>query len=238
MIRSWKIPEKLLLRFCLRVRFLVTGIVELSIEDGYVDVKSSRRVTAVKRVLAVWNQPGSAGGGNRRKPQVALRGRKTLRRFHIEVLANQFRAVLHCLLQQRSDVRRRRGRLRFVCKIERSLIRVSKGAGEFRERGLHVILRLNQQKLGLCQVHIRKTYVESGFQITFLEGAGLVGNQLTGFYGFLGDFQNGLRSERAEIGLIDAQQDVAPRGAGTFSCCAFACRFELFDKLIGPARNP
>ena len=76
-------------------RFGVQRVELAAIEDGDVHVESGGSITRRESGFAIGREARSAYSTDGGKPQIALGGGITLRGIQIELLADDFRAILH-----------------------------------------------------------------------------------------------------------------------------------------------
>ena len=102
------------------------------------------------------------------------------------------------------------------CSSGGSEIRVTRKG---RQRGILVVLRIEQEQFGLRQVDVGEAEVEFRFEFALEQGAHLVGDGLPLFHRLLGDGQDRLRLKSVVKGLINGEQDLFFRGQRVLVLC-------------------
>ncbi len=160
---------------------------------------------------------GSAGGhltdGAQRahvgQQQVALRLLKTLRGLILVVLGGNFGPVAECLIDQLATASG--GGVSCALgldQIELLLRGIAKHFRKGRQRGLIVVLGIEQQQLRLRQVGVGKAHVELRLELVVEQRGDLVAHQLASADRLLRDFQFGVGLQRVVEGLVDGQLDL------------------------------
>ncbi len=195
----------------------------------------------MERRLAIGHKSGDADRGNRWKPEIALCRGIAVGGIRVEALADEFRAVAQGLLDEGGEVGRGSGWKRLIRQIKGALIGIAQRGGELREGRLQIILSLDQQELGLREVHVGEADVQPRFDFVLRQRGDLVGDKLALVDRLLGHGENGLRLQHGEVGLIGLKQDVGAGGDDVFffglgmeagALDEFVCAAKIGDELI------
>ena len=199
------------------MRFLPPGLEQSSIQDRdlhihrdtFVFVGShswQRNLGDVRYGAAHAHQAGGRIG------QILLGALEPVGGIAAHLQAGQLRPAAERLRHQVFGIRRRAGRKGLVFELIGCGLLGTDGAGQLGVGALHLVLRLEQQQLGLRQVHIHEADVQFRAKLVIVERGNLVHEQLPRRHGLLRHLHQRLCAQRSVVGLVDAHQDVVPGG--------------------------
>ena len=92
--------------------------------------------------------------------------------------------------------------------------RISKHGGKGGQSSVLIILRVEQEKLGLRQIHVGETEIELGLQLAPEQRSYLIDNCLPGAHGLLRHGQHRVRLQRVIERLVHCKKNLLSGGQG------------------------